>query len=87
MLSELNISRSTDCSLGSRKPEITEKVYQVAPEGLCAHKGGSLGSEGKGRQGAQYSHGLQRGSAWTAVALVAVGVLHRPIQLFPDGAG
>lgn len=50
VLRELNISGSTNCSLGSRKSAITEQVYQVAPEGLCAHKGGSLGSEGKGRQ-------------------------------------
>lgn len=35
----------------------------------------------------QYSHSLHGGSAGAAVALGAVGMLHRPIQLFPHGAG
>lgn len=35
----------------------------------------------------QYSHGLHGGPAGAAVALGAVGVLHRPVQLFPHGAG
>lgn len=35
----------------------------------------------------QYSHSLHRGSARTAVTLVAVGVLHGPVQLLPDGTG
>lgn len=42
---------------------------------------------GQGASGRQYSHSLHRGSAWTAVTLVAVGVLHGPVQLLPDGAG
>lgn len=35
----------------------------------------------------QYSHGLHGRSAGAAVALGAVGVLHRPVELFPHGAG
>lgn len=35
----------------------------------------------------QYLHSLHRGSARAAVTLVAVGMFHCPIQLFPDRAG
>lgn len=52
---------------------------------MCDRKPG--GTDGGGAAGGQYSHSLQRGSARTAIALVAVGVLHRPVQLFPDRAG
>jgi hypothetical protein len=55
--------------------------------GLCAYKQEAWDLVAKAIQVGQYLHSLHRGSAWTAVALVAIGVLHGPIQLLPDGAG
>lgn len=89
MRTELKVSGRTHFYLGSRKSEVTEKVSKAARgEGAGVRlEQGDRDVTAKAFRGGGYSHGLHRGSARAAVALVAVGVLHRPVQLFPYGAG
>lgn len=58
----------------------------MATERLVCTQDREMGVWRRGLPG-QYSHGLHGGPAGAAVALGAVGVLHRPVQLFPHGAG
>ena len=89
MRTELKVSGRTHFSLGSRKSEVTEKVSKAARgEGAGVHlEQGERDATAKACWGGGYSHGWHRGPARAAVALVAVGMLHRPVQLFPYGAG